>query len=127
MGRVNLFLLDTNISDNRQEDRGLSARLYTADQEERLRQLIVLGVGGVRALRELRVNPVVWHANEDHTAFMILERLREERNKGTSRFTDAPQPTSSESEGTVKGAVTSSRAVRLPRAVLRTSSDAREG
>jgi starch phosphorylase len=76
-------LLDTNISDNRQEDRGLSARLYAADQEERLRQLIVLGVGGVRTLRELRIKPAVWHANEDHTAFMMLERLREERAKGT--------------------------------------------
>jgi glycogen phosphorylase len=83
VGRVNLYLLDTNISDNRAEDRGLSARLYTANQEERLRQLIVLGIGGVRALRELRIKPVVWHANEDHTAFMMLERLREERTKGT--------------------------------------------
>ena len=83
VGRVNLYLLDTNISDNRAEDRGLSARLYTADQEERLRQLIVLGIGGVRTLRALRINPVVWHANEDHTAFMMLERLREERAKGT--------------------------------------------
>jgi glycogen phosphorylase len=84
VGRVNLYLLDTNISDNRAEDRGLSARLYTANQEERLQQLIVLGIGGVRALRELHVKPVVWHANEDHTAFMMLERLREERAKGTS-------------------------------------------
>ncbi|MCL5949636.1 MAG: alpha-glucan family phosphorylase [Candidatus Bathyarchaeota archaeon] len=84
VGRVNLYLLDTNISDNRPEDRGLSARLYTADQEERLRQLIVLGIGGVRTLRELRIKPVVWHANEDHTAFMMLERLREERAKGAS-------------------------------------------
>ena len=83
VGRVNLYLLDTNISDNRPEDRGLSARLYTADQEERLRQLIVLGIGGVRALRELHIDPIVWHANEDHTAFMMLERLREERVKGT--------------------------------------------
>ena len=83
VGRVNLYLLDTNISDNREEDRGLSARLYTANQEERLRQLIVLGMGGVRALRELHIKPVVWHANEDHTAFMMLERLREERAKGT--------------------------------------------
>ena len=83
VGRVNLYLLDTNISDNRAEDRGLSARLYTANQEERLRQLIVLGIGGVRALRELHIKPVVWHANEDHTAFMMLERLREERVKGT--------------------------------------------
>ncbi len=78
-----MYLLDTNISDNREEDRGLSARLYTANQEERLRQLIVLGMGGVRALRALQIKPVVWHANEDHTAFMILERLREERAKGT--------------------------------------------
>lgn len=84
VGRVNLFLLDTNISDNRPEDRGLSARLYTADQEERLKQLIVLGVGGVRALRALRLEPVLWHANEDHTAFMMFERLREERAKGAS-------------------------------------------
>ncbi len=84
VGRVNLFLLDTNISDNRPEDRGLSARLYTADQEERLKQLIVLGIGGVRALRALRLEPVVWHANEDHTTFMMFERLREERAKGAS-------------------------------------------
>ncbi|MGD6935207.1 MAG: alpha-glucan family phosphorylase [Candidatus Bathyarchaeia archaeon] len=84
VGRVNLFLLDTNINDNRPEDRGLSARLYTADQEERLKQLIVLGIGGVRALRALRLEPVVWHANEDHTTFMMFERLREERAKGAS-------------------------------------------
>ncbi len=84
VGKVNLYLLDTNISENRPEDRGLSARLYTADQEERLKQLIVLGIGGVRALRELHLEPVVWHANEDHTTFMMFERLREERAKGVS-------------------------------------------
>ncbi len=82
VGRVNLYLLDTNISDNRTQDRGLSARLYTADPEERLQQLIVLGIGGVRTLRALRINPTVWHANEDHTAFMMLERLIEERTHG---------------------------------------------
>jgi starch phosphorylase len=81
VGRVNLFLLDTNLKDNRPEDRGLSARLYTADQEERLKQLIVLGIGGVRALRALRLEPVVWHANEDHTTFMMFERLRENAQK----------------------------------------------
>ncbi len=84
VGRVNLYLLDTNVEDNRPEDRTLSARLYTADQEERLRQLIVLGVGGVRALRELHIEPIVWHANEDHTAFMMLERLRLEKANGAS-------------------------------------------
>jgi starch phosphorylase len=76
--------MDTNVEENKAEDRMLSARLYTADQEERLRQLIVLGVGGVRALRELHIEPVVWHANEDHTAFMMLERLRLERANGVS-------------------------------------------
>ncbi|MGA2386824.1 MAG: alpha-glucan family phosphorylase [Candidatus Bathyarchaeia archaeon] len=84
VGRVNLYLMDTNVDENKPEDRMLSARLYTADQEERLRQLIVLGVGGVRALRELHIEPVVWHANEDHTAFMMLERLRLERANGAS-------------------------------------------
>ena len=84
VGRVTLYLMDTNVDENRPEDRTLSARLYTADPEERLRQLIVLGVGGVRALRELRIQPIVWHANEDHTAFMMLERLRIERANGLS-------------------------------------------
>jgi starch phosphorylase len=84
VGRVNLYLMDTNVEENNPEDRMLSARLYTADQEERLRQLIVLGVGGARALRELHIEPVVWHANEDHTAFMMLERLRIERANGAS-------------------------------------------
>ncbi len=84
VGRVNVYLLDTNVEENTPQDRALSARLYTADQEERLRQLIVLGVGGVRALRELHITPVVWHANEDHTAFMMLERLRLEKANGTS-------------------------------------------
>ena len=84
VGRVDLFLLDTDVDLNEPQDRKLSARLYTADQEERIRQLIVLGVGGVRTLRELKVIPDIWHANEDHTAFMILERLREELTKGIS-------------------------------------------
>ncbi len=84
VGRVNLYLLDTNVDLNAPEDRELSSRLYTADQEERIRQLLVLGIGGVRALRSLRIDPVVWHANEDHTAFMMLERLREELAEGLS-------------------------------------------
>ena len=84
VGRVNLYLMDTNVDENRPEDKMLSARLYTADEEERLRQLIVLGVGGVRALRELHIEPIVWHANEDHTAFMMLERLRLERANDVS-------------------------------------------
>ncbi len=71
VGRVKLHLLDTNVEENNPQDRQLSARLYTPNPEERLRQLIVLGIGGARTLRELHVEPVVWHANEDHTAFMM--------------------------------------------------------
>ena len=78
IGAVNLYLLDTNIEENNSQDRQLSARLYTAEQEERFKQEIVLGIGGVRALRALRIKPVIWHANEGHVAFMMLERIREE-------------------------------------------------
>ncbi len=82
LGRVNLYLLDTNIEGNAPQDRQLSDRLYTADREQRIQQEIVLGIGGVRVLRKLGVNPSIWHANEGHTAFMMLERVREEVEKG---------------------------------------------
>jgi glycogen phosphorylase len=82
IGRINVNLLDTNVEDNSPQDRQLSARLYTADQDQRIQQEIVLGVGGVRALRALGIEPVIWHANEGHSAFMMLERVREEVGKG---------------------------------------------
>jgi len=84
VGRANLYLLDTNLEGNAPGDRQLSARLYIADREQRIQQEIVLGVGGVRVLRALGVKPAVWHANEGHTAFMIIERLREEVEKGAT-------------------------------------------
>ncbi|MBM3154421.1 MAG: glycosyltransferase family 1 protein [Chloroflexi bacterium] len=77
VGRVKLYLLDTNIEENEHPDRELSARLYAGDREMRLAQEILLGIGGVRVLRALGIEPVVWHANEGHTAFMMLERTRE--------------------------------------------------
>ncbi len=83
VGRVKLYLLDTNVEENSLMDRMLSARLYTADSDERIRQLLVLGIGGVRTLKELHLEPAVWHANEDHTAFMMFERIRQEVSKGT--------------------------------------------
>jgi len=82
LGRVKLYLLCCNVEENRPEDRHLSDRLYVADPERRIQQEIVLGVGGVRILRALGIEPAVWHANEGHTAFMMLERLREEVDKG---------------------------------------------
>jgi glycogen phosphorylase len=77
-GRVNIYLLDTNLEENSIEDRQLSARLYTADPETRIQQEIILGIGGVRILRELSLSPSIWHANEGHSAFMNLERIREQ-------------------------------------------------
>jgi starch phosphorylase len=82
VGRVDIYLLDTNIAQNSAQDRQLSARLYIADRELRIQQEIILGIGGVRVLRALGINPSVWHANEGHTAFMMLERVREEVEKG---------------------------------------------
>jgi len=81
-GRANIYLLDTNVAENTLEDRQLSARLYTADPETRIQQEIILGIGGVRVLRALGIQPTVWHANEGHSAFMNLERIREEVASG---------------------------------------------
>ncbi len=78
LGKVDLYLLDTDIEENKPEDRELSNRLYTADREHRLQQEMLLGIGGVRVLRALGIEPSIWHANEGHTAFMMLERIREE-------------------------------------------------
>ena len=88
VGRVDVYLLDTNVSENTPQQRQLSARLYVADQETRLQQEIVLGMGGVRVLRALGIQPAIWHANEGHTAFMTFERVREEVEAGLS-FRDA--------------------------------------
>lgn len=76
VGRVTLFLLDTNVHPNAPEDRTLAARLYGGDGEVRISQEIMLGIGGVRALRALGIKPTVWHMNEGHSAFMALEQIR---------------------------------------------------
>jgi len=76
VGRVALFMLDTNIPDNcRPEDRDITDQLYVADREMRLRQEVMLGIGGVRALEAMGVEPVVYHMNEGHSAFLALERI----------------------------------------------------
>ncbi|HEY3456596.1 MAG TPA: alpha-glucan family phosphorylase, partial [Bryobacteraceae bacterium] len=76
LGRVRLFLLDTDVEENAPWDRELSARLYGGDRETRLKQEMILGIGGVRALDALDVEPRLWHLNEGHAAFVTLERLR---------------------------------------------------
>lgn len=76
VGRVRLYLLDSDIAKNTDEDRKITARLYEADRDIRLRQEILLGRGGVRLLRALGIKPAAFHMNEGHSAFLILERLR---------------------------------------------------
>jgi len=77
VGRVPLYLLDTNVDENNPYDRQLTARLYISDLDLRISQEIVLGIGGVRALRALGYEPDAWHMNEGHSAFLTMERCRE--------------------------------------------------
>jgi starch phosphorylase len=77
VGRVPLFLLDTDLEINDPEDRPLLSKLYAGGPGLRVRQEWILGVGGVRVLRAAGVEPGVWHANEGHAAFMMIERARE--------------------------------------------------
>jgi len=77
IGRVKLYLLDTDLEENAPWDRELSARLYGGDRETRVQQEIILGIGGVRALKALGSEPAVFHLNEGHAAFVILQRIRE--------------------------------------------------
>ena len=88
VGRMPLYLLDTDLEENDPADRALSHRLYGGGLDLRLRQEWILGAGGVRVLRALGHEPAVWHANEGHPAFMLIERLRELMAGGTS-FADA--------------------------------------
>jgi len=76
VGRIDLFLLDTDIPENNAEDRLITAELYGGDQEMRMRQEIVLGIGGVKALKALGIDPEVFHMNEGHSAFLAMERIR---------------------------------------------------
>ncbi len=76
VGRVPVLLLDTDIPDNAESDRPVTHILYVRGREMRLHQELVLGTGGVRALKALGINPVVWHLNEGHSAFLLIERTR---------------------------------------------------
>ncbi len=76
VGRVTLYLLDTNHPENDEADRAITRQLYGGDGENRLRQEIVLGIGGVRALDAVGVEPTVFHMNEGHSAFLVLEYIR---------------------------------------------------
>lgn len=77
VGRVPVYLLDSDLPENHPDDRPLLSKLYSGGPAMRLRQEWLLGVGGVRALRALGIAPAAWHANEGHAAFMMVERVRE--------------------------------------------------
>jgi glycogen phosphorylase len=84
LGRVNLYLLDTDLEENAPWDRELTARLYGGDRETRIQQEIILGIGGVRALKALGLRPAAWHLNEGHAAFVVLQRIRDAIEGGES-------------------------------------------
>ena len=84
LGRAKLYLLDTDLEENAPWDRELSARLYGGDRETRIQQEIILGIGGVRALKAMGASPAVWHLNEGHAAFVVLQRIRDLIERGES-------------------------------------------
>jgi starch phosphorylase len=89
VGRVDLYLLDCDVEGNQPEDRELTSRLYGGDHRTRIRQEMVLGVGGVRALRALDIDPGVLHLNEGHSAFAGLEMIRETMEEDGLSFDEA--------------------------------------
>ena len=95
VGRVRLFLLDANIPQNKDEDRHLTARLYGGDQRTRIRQEIILGIGGARAQLRLGIQPSVIHMNEGHSAFAPLEFIRGRMKEDGLSFDEALRETAS--------------------------------
>ena len=89
VGRTDLYLMDTDYEANRPEDREVTYQLYGGNWENRLKQELLLGVGGIRALRKLGLDPQVYHCNEGHAAFIGLERLREYIEKDNLDFSEA--------------------------------------
>ncbi|MDF1610598.1 alpha-glucan family phosphorylase [Stygiobacter electus] len=76
VGRIGLYLLDTNVPENNDEDKKITRTLYGGNIETRIQQEIVLGIGGIRALHAMNIKPYVCHMNEGHSAFLALERIR---------------------------------------------------
>ena len=89
VGRVPLFLLDANVPENRKEDRDITDQLYGGDREMRLKQEVLLGIGGYRALEALGIAPTVYHMNEGHSAFLGLEWVRRLMEKRGLSFAEA--------------------------------------
>ena len=91
IGRIPLYLLDTNLTENAPNDREITSRLYGGGTEMRIKQEIVLGIGGIRALEAINVQPNIYHMNEGHSAFLALERIRVLLNEKAVTFDEARQ------------------------------------
>ncbi len=91
VGRIPLYLLDTNLAENSPADRDITSRLYGGGSEMRIKQEIVLGIGGVRALEALNIQPTIFHMNEGHSAFLALERTRVMLESSAMTFDEARQ------------------------------------
>ena len=89
VGRIPLFLLDTDTDENQEQDKLITSRLYGGDLEHRFIQEMILGVGGIRALRDMGIRPDIYHCNEGHAAFIGIERLRRLRQKRNLKFEEA--------------------------------------
>jgi starch phosphorylase len=89
VGRISLFLLDSDVEGNQPADRAITSRLYGGDRDMRIRQELLLGIGGVRALDVLGLRPEVCHLNEGHSAFLALERIRQLMGEGELTFDEA--------------------------------------
>ncbi|WP_161597528.1 alpha-glucan family phosphorylase [Fluviispira multicolorata] len=82
VGRIPLYLMDTNVPENSPENKLITSRLYSGGQELRIQQEIILGIGGTKALQKIQINPAVFHLNEGHSAFLTLERISQFIKKG---------------------------------------------
>lgn len=91
VGRVPLYLLDTNIAENSKKDQDLTDYLYGGDTETRIQQEILLGIGGLRALKALGINPTIFHINEGHSAFLSLEKIRVYMKENGLSFKEAAE------------------------------------
>ena len=101
VGRVKLYLLDTNVAANSTADRMITSVLYGGDRELRIRQEVMLGIGGLKALATMGIDPTVCHMNEGHAAFMALERIRQLRATKGMTFDEAVEATRAGSVFTV--------------------------
>lgn len=89
VGRTDLYLLDTNLQENTPAQRLITEKLYGGDRENRIRQEIVLGIGGVKALTAMGLNPTVYHINEGHSAFLLIQRIMDIMHQRNYTFAQA--------------------------------------